>query len=314
MRNERGFALVAVILILALLGILVGEFAFSMRLEAIMARAFRDQVLAVHLAEAAVQQAVQEILGGSSLAAVNQEGELRFYANPTQVRPAPARRDVPLGPGTFSYRLTDEGSRLNLNTTTPPVLDRLLRELGLEKEERDAVVASLLDWRDANDEYRLNGAESDDYYLKLPVPYRARNSNVESVYELLQIRGVTADLFYGRQGTAGLLEHTTAIGTGQVNINAAPELVLRALGLSEAEITEIVQARTGAQGPYPNVPARFSGRQLTTQASHFRVEALGLIGGQPRARITATLRRTTSADGVVRPLFLSWRVEPGIAP
>jgi len=61
-RNERGFALVAVILILALLGILVGEFAFSMRLEATMARAFRDQVLAVHLAEAAVQGKVDRLI------------------------------------------------------------------------------------------------------------------------------------------------------------------------------------------------------------------------------------------------------------
>ena len=33
----------------------------------------------------------------------------------------------------------------------------------------------------------VRSGRSDDYYLKLPVPYRARNANLESTMELLQI-------------------------------------------------------------------------------------------------------------------------------
>src|SRR5512132_4703850 len=53
-RNDRGFALLAVMLVLALLGVVVTEFAVSMRLEASMVRSYRDGVVATHLAEAAV--------------------------------------------------------------------------------------------------------------------------------------------------------------------------------------------------------------------------------------------------------------------
>src|SRR6185295_18982670 len=57
MTSERGFALIAVMLVLALLAVVVTEFAFSARLEASMVRAYRDGVQARHLAEAGVQQA-----------------------------------------------------------------------------------------------------------------------------------------------------------------------------------------------------------------------------------------------------------------
>ena len=58
-RDEGGFALVAVLLVLAILGIVAAEFAFSMRLEASAVRAYKDGVTGVHLAEAAIEQAIR---------------------------------------------------------------------------------------------------------------------------------------------------------------------------------------------------------------------------------------------------------------
>ena len=48
--EERGFALVAVLLVLALVGTAGAEFAFSMRVEARAARAYKESVTATHLA------------------------------------------------------------------------------------------------------------------------------------------------------------------------------------------------------------------------------------------------------------------------
>ncbi|MFQ5521160.1 MAG: hypothetical protein ACE5FK_07165, partial [Candidatus Methylomirabilia bacterium] len=62
MTSERGFALLAVMLVLALLGVVVTEFAYSMRLEATMARSYKEDLIGLHLAEAAVEQATREIL------------------------------------------------------------------------------------------------------------------------------------------------------------------------------------------------------------------------------------------------------------
>src|SRR5207249_4291196 len=77
--------------------------------------------------------------------------------------------------------------------------------LGLDKSVRDVIGDSLQDWRDANEEHRLNGAESDDFYLKLPLPYRAHNANLESITELLQIHGVleTPAIFWGTEERPG---------------------------------------------------------------------------------------------------------------
>src|SRR5262249_39829710 len=151
---------------------------------------------------------------------------------------------VPFGSGEFSYRISDEEGRLNLNARQPGALERLLTALDIDKQERDVIVDSIEDWRDPNDLARINGAES-DYYLQQPVPYRPRNGNIQDVAELQQIKGITPSLYYGHDDKPGLVDLLTVRSRagGGVNINTAPKLILKALGLSDAEIGNIVQAR-----------------------------------------------------------------------
>jgi type II secretory pathway component PulK len=314
MRSERGFALLSVMLVTALLAVAVTEFAVSTRLEASMIRSFKDGVLATHLAEAAVQQAIREILGPGSIAALDDDGAVSFYrAVDTSVVPVKQsrlpRRKVPLGPGEFSYRISDEESRLNVNTASPDRVDRLLSAVGVDKQARDIINDSLQDWKDADDLHRVNGAESEDYYLKLPVPYRARNGLLQDVAELLQIRGVTPEIYYGEQNRPPLADLVTVVARATVNMNTAPAPVLTALGLSEAEITEITTTRVRA--PYTSVPARFAGKGLSVGSATFRIEAEGLIAGEPRARIVAIVQRQPQPGAVRGPApmiaILSWR-------
>lgn len=323
--GEGGFALLAVMLVLALLGVVVAELAFSMRLEASMVRSYKETVLATHLAEAAVEQAIREVLSGAQIQALDENGQMVFYRTgvgqptPTLVPPL-TRERVPLGPGQFSYRITDEESRLNVNLAPPERVDRLLAALDLEKRDRDVITDSLQDWKDANDEHRLNGAESEDYYLKLPVPYRARNGNLQDVAELLQVRGVTPGLYFGKPDRPGLGELVTVFGRNTVNINTAPPAVLKALNLSEAEIADIVQSRP--RTPYPFVPGRYAGRGLGVGSQTFRIEADGIVAGEPKARLVAIVRRGGRQQGAQRQtaaapatpsrgvIVLSWRVDP----
>jgi Tfp pilus assembly protein PilX len=76
---EGGFALVAVLLVLAIIGILSAEFAYSMRLEARAALTYKESVLGLHLAEAGVQNALRELVGQGSRAAMAEDGQLTFY-------------------------------------------------------------------------------------------------------------------------------------------------------------------------------------------------------------------------------------------
>src|SRR6267378_118360 len=319
-KNQGGFALLAVMLVLTLLGVVVTEFVFSMRLEASMVRSYKDSLLAGYLAEAAVQQALCEVLGPGDIHALDENGDLVFYRLPvgaTQPARLPVlpRPRVPLGAGEFTYRITDEESRINVNTATSDRVDRLLAALGLEKRDREVINASIQDWKDPDSMSRLNGAESEDYYLRLPLPYRARTGQIQDVRELLQIRGVTREVYGGgTAGRPGLVDLTTAVGRDTVNMNTVAVPVLKALGLSNAEISDITQARV--RDPYPAVPGRFAGKGFTVGSATFRVEADGLVAGQPRARVVAIVQRraavasawpggagqlTSPASGAVRP-------------
>lgn len=303
--SQRGFALLAVMLVLALLGVIGAEFAYSMRLEASAVRAWKETVAGTHLAEAGIHQAVRELVRDWGFVTRCADQPLRFYKRDGTLMERLPFKNVPLGPGQFSYEMTDEEARVNVNTVTPDRLDRLLQRLGLEKQGRDTVIDSIQDWRDPNDEHRLNGAESDDYYLKLPVPYRARNANVTSVRELLQVRGITPALFDGGDGKRGLLDVMTVRTPGQININTADALVLHGWGLAEAEITDVEQERCRDRA-FTVVPGRLAGRGLSANTRTFRIEAVGLMGGQVVAHARAVVQRQTDANANV--IFLEFSI------
>ena len=311
MKRDRGFVLIAVLLALTLLAVIVTELAFSARIEASMVRSYRDGVLARHLAEAAVQQAIREIATPAQVAALDETGQLVFYralpgqTTPTRL-PALPRERVALGAGEFSYRLVDESARLALNSPAPYRFARLLDALGMDATARDVIVDSLQDWRDADELPRLHGGES-ELYLTMPVPYRARNANLQDATELLQIRGVTPELFRGTTDRPGLSDLVTAAAVSTVNLNTASPLVLKALGLSDAEIADVVQTR--ARAPYPSVPGRFAGRGLAIGSSVFRIEAEGRVDGAVRSRVVAVVQRG-SRSAPLEPTILSWRPEP----
>src|SRR5512138_1541493 len=133
MSRQRGFALIAVLLVLAMLGVLGAEFAYSMRLEATSVRAYKDTLTAAHLAEAAVEQGIREIAGDGSQVVMAEDGNLTFYNRARLELKRLPRVNVPLGIGQFSYRITDEEARLNLNTSPPDRVDRLLQALEIDK-------------------------------------------------------------------------------------------------------------------------------------------------------------------------------------
>ncbi|TWT70278.1 type II secretion system minor pseudopilin [Crateriforma conspicua] len=119
--------------------------------------------------------------------------------------------------GGIRFGLRDESAKLNVNTL--PILDQysdaimalvpvddsstevlsdsvavnLLMALPGMTED---VAEAILDWIDEDDEARELGVES-EYYNTLTTPYDAANGPLQSVEELLLIRGVTPTLLFG---------------------------------------------------------------------------------------------------------------------
>ncbi len=78
-RGSDGFALIAVMLVLAVLGVVAVEFSYSMRLEASMARTHKEALVGQHLAEAGVEQAMREIMSNTAVQGLDDTGALVFY-------------------------------------------------------------------------------------------------------------------------------------------------------------------------------------------------------------------------------------------
>ncbi|HET6328934.1 MAG TPA: hypothetical protein VFG04_29895 [Planctomycetaceae bacterium] len=127
--------------------------------------------------------------------------------------------DVPRGRGRFSvvagdtndatskavrFGLTDESGKLNLNSLVSwqansalSLTDATARNflLNLPYMTND-LADSILDFIDADDTARQYGAES-DYYTTLSPPYRAANGPLQSLDDLLLVKGVTPALLFG---------------------------------------------------------------------------------------------------------------------
>ena len=103
-------------------------------------------------------------------------------------------------------------------------------EFELTEEEAENIIEAIVDWIDEDDDvFGFGGAES-SYYQSLENPYSPRNGPMEFVEELLLIKGVTNELFYGTEEVAGLVDLVTPWGRdGKININTADPLLLMAL-------------------------------------------------------------------------------------
>ncbi len=89
----------------------------------------------------------------------------------------------------YAYGLTDESSKINLNSASEEIL---LNLPGMTAE----LAASIIDWRDEDSEVTTGGAE-DEYYLLQSEPYNCKNAPLQTVEEILLIKGASEELLYG---------------------------------------------------------------------------------------------------------------------
>jgi len=97
--------------------------------------------------------------------------------------------DIPLDQCVFTVQVIDEASKLNINTATK---EQLMGLPDMVEEIADAII----DWRDSDDTPSGAGVES-GYYESLSYGYMARNGPFRTIRELLLVKDVTEELFYG---------------------------------------------------------------------------------------------------------------------
>ena len=182
-------ALIVVLWIFIFLFVVAFEFSTAAREEAGAAHRFSEDTEGYYLAVAGFERGLYTFLNQQSGAMAQPQ------AQPSDLFDG-LWREENLGAGVSRVRLIDEGGKININRVNEDTLRRIFTHLGIDEVRRDVLVDSIMDWRDQDDLHRVNGAENEYYGAQSPA-YTARNGPLDTVADLLWIRGMTRELFFG---------------------------------------------------------------------------------------------------------------------
>ena len=242
--SQRGSIIIVVLWISVLLTILVTVMAGKVQLSA--RTAYHNQVAVDDLARIAstMNLAEMQILLEQMSLPVGEEvprDDQGYIRSPLyRFNGQALALDYPADEG-MVVRIYNHAGKINLNDISLQDL-RLLIEHRLgedaDPQQVQALLAAWSDWTDPNDSATINGAER-DYYESLDPPYLPRNSpQLESVDEILLIRGF-AELFEGVNLEAAF----TLYGSGrQVNLNYATREAMQLLPGLNDELIELILA------------------------------------------------------------------------
>jgi general secretion pathway protein K len=244
--SQRGIALPLVLWTITVLMAIVFSFAFAARTDLRMTMNFRESVEKKLFAEAGVESALMEIAYRNFFAGKGpEEAGLQVW----KIDGTPYVQTLEKG-GSFKVSIMDESGKISINALTDSsgiLLKNLLTRLEAKPESIDTIVDSILDWKDADDLHRLNGAES-DYYMSLPNPYHAKNADFSSPEELLLVKGMTEEILFGNGKTKGLMPFITVYSkhTGINLATASREVLLSIPGMTEGVVESILAYRDTA--------------------------------------------------------------------
>lgn len=280
--TPRGIAMIIVMVTILVLSVLAGGFAYSMKVETKLARnANSDTELywlgrsGVNLARFALGE--QLALGCEPYDSLNQvwAGGPGGQCTTNSSLAGFSLKDIELGNGWIrSVKIVDLERKLNINLADETLLQHAFILMGADAGEFPPVISAILDWIDPDDSTHIGGAES-DYYKNLSPPYYAKNRPIDDLSELLFIRGVTPELYWGPSSTnsspgvlqrqlnqmgrvssspslanpVGLVDLFTPISAGKLNINTASATTLQALPfIDENRAQQIIRLRSGFDG------------------------------------------------------------------
>jgi general secretion pathway protein K len=276
------------------LTMLAGGFALSMKVETKLARNANSETELEWLGRSAVECARWELAEQFKISQEPYDGLDQVWAGGqggigTSNSPlADFKHEIqtPTG-GSATWTIIDLERKANINLmlANQPLLEQGLEVMQIDPAESTSIANCILDWIDPNtlpNSHRMQGAKS-DYYQGLIPPYSAKNGPIDDISEMLLIKGITPENFFGLSSTnyqpgafnarnrrfgvqpvlgppVGLTNLFTPLSDGKININTAPPEVLQMIPTVTPEAAQaIASARSGEDdgsglmGPYRNV-------------------------------------------------------------
>lgn len=306
--DDRGMAMLITIMILSLLIVVTLEFGKSMRQHHLAAANLKggEQIGAIARSGVSLAKALLEQDGKDTSV------DTFFDAWATL---SLADLSSLFSQGSLKLTVSDLSGRVQINSLAKSgqigagareILTRLLNSGDFaikDGTETNAIVDSLVDWLDTNDEELDFGAES-SYYRSLSPAYGCRNGPVQFIEDLLLVKGVTPALLFGTADKKALAQFITVHGDdGKINLNTASLEVLQAM---DSQLTRElalkmddfrrdkenlnILANSGWYDSVLPVDVNLNPAFLTTSSRYFSIEAEGNFDTLKR-KIVSVVRR-----------------------
>ena len=224
----------------------------------------------------------------------------------------------------WKVKITDESGKVPFASTREKDMINLFASMFageslVDEDDGQPFYDAIMDWQDADDEDRDEGAE-DDYYEDLDPPYFTPGKKIENFEEFRMIKGFAFDyddpdntgIFYEEDGreTENLLNFRnsfTFFHDGAVNVNGASDFLLRFLCGEDEDLFDELKSGPSSYSkessffmsmndPALGQLAQKSGIKLGTVASMFRIE-ITVSRGKANFQLHVILGRDRAIPG-----------------
>lgn len=340
MRSNRGIALLITLTIITVLITVALELNKKVRSAVIFSATSRDTLTLTQMASSGIHAAMAMLVKDKMESNVDSLQE--DWANWEKINEI--LQSFPFEDGKITVKISDELGRIQVNALVkfpegrefnqPQMIlwERFLRLIADQHEsqenfEPNTIIDPLKDWLDSGDDEAitgLNGAES-EYYQDLVSPYPCRNGPIPYIGDLLRIKGITKEFYYGTGDSPGIVDLTTVYGIsdiwgnvasyeGKININTAELPVLASfLQIENRDLAPFIyDYRKETQDLsyihdlsdpnwYRKIPGfedlKIDTRLIRTSSDFFRIEATADLHEITKTIITVVKREKTGQTG-----------------
>jgi general secretion pathway protein K len=302
----RGSALLMVLWISAALAAVAFSLANTVRGETDRTSTEIDELRGYYLAAGAVDRAAVELLWSVT------------FGGERKIKQGAAWVDYTFPEGVAHVELIPETAKLDVNFVPPDRLMRLVMALGVEQGQASEITRAIVARRTprVGSGGGLGGGAGGAFSLAPGSSFPTVGASLQEIEELLSVRGITPELFYGTYVPApgdpgpdqprlirrsGLVECLSVFGSkGPVDANTADPAVLTALGMTPDVVQFLLRLRRVA--PLTQERLNQLAPMLGPAAQFLRLEGNSIITMRATARVRlangqlSDMKRTVAAQ------------------
>ena len=260
---------------------MAGSFALSMRREAALISVLKNNAHAKAIAESGISLAEMMLLSPDPSKVWRADGSIY------EIRASDA---------IIRIRLQSEAGKIDINKADQAVLQSLMAFAPVDSEQQGKLVDAILDWRDADNLVRIDGAEKEEYQ-EAGLNYEPRNKPFESTEELQLVLGMNKKVL-------AWLDPLVTINSKQPRINyqVASKEVLQAMPGLDAGIIDsfVIMRMESAKNnlPAPAFPLNTGSSNTAGQNDILTLISEAIVDDESRAMLSVVITKSNSNENM----------------